>query len=56
MGAGSGADFCDGAIVPATLGATKIPAEDVTMTLRYIRSVAHSPEERIELLTIILGE
>jgi hypothetical protein len=56
MGVGSGADFCDGAIVPATLGAIKIPAEDVTMTLRFIRSTASSREERIELLTMILGE
>lgn len=56
MGAGSGADFCDGAIVPSTLGATQIPAEDVTMTLRFIRSTARTAEERIELLTIILGE
>lgn len=56
MGVGSGADFCDGAIVPATLGAIQIPDNDVTMTLRYIRDVATSPDERIELLTIILGE
>lgn len=56
MGAGAGADFADESLVPATLGAIKITTTDVTQTLRQIRKTARSQAERIELLTIILGE
>lgn len=56
MGPGSGSDFGDGAIVPATLGAIQIPDQDVTAAFRRIRETARTTEERIELLTIILGE
>jgi hypothetical protein len=56
MGSGAGSDFVDASLVPVTLGATKIPKEDVTHILRYIRNISTSQDERIELLTIILGE
>lgn len=56
MGPGSGADFGDGAIVPATMSAITIPDQDVTSALRAIRDLSRDQFERIELLTIILGE
>lgn len=56
MGSGAGADFADESLIPATLGAIKIPDYHVTMTFRYIKDVAKDQDERIELLTIILGE
>lgn len=56
MGAGAGADFCDESLIPAAMVSIQIPAQDITGAFRMIRDTARSTDERIELLTIILGE
>lgn len=56
MGIGSGSDFTDDSIIPTTLGAIQIPAQHVAAAFRQIRKIAKDQNDRIELLTTILGE
>jgi hypothetical protein len=56
MGIGSGSDFTDESIIPNTLGAITIPAQHVAAAFRHIRKTAKNQNDRVELLTMILGE
>jgi hypothetical protein len=57
MGSGAGADFADESLIPPTMRAIREDmAPDIAGAFRYIRQTAKDQAERIELLTIILGE
>lgn len=57
MGAGAGADFADESLIPATLGAIRAQmAPDIAAALRWIKKAARTVDERIWMLTTIVGE